>query len=88
MTEKQIVVKNRAGIHARPAAMIVQTAGQFDSKVFFKKDHEEINAKSIMGVITLGAAYNSEIVISAEGSDEAEAVEAIAKLFETRFEEE
>ena len=88
MTEKVITVKNRAGIHARPAAMIVQTAGQFGSRIFFKKDNEEINAKSIMGVITLGASYNSQITISAEGDDEADAVEAIASLFENRFEEE
>ena len=88
MTEKIIIVKNRAGIHARPAAMIVQTAGQYSSQIFFKKDHEEINAKSIMGVITLGAAYNSEITITAEGEDEQNAVEAIARLFENRFEEE
>lgn len=88
MTEKVIVVKNRAGIHARPAAMIVQTAGRYDARIFFKKDHEEINAKSIMGVITLGAAYNTEITISADGEDEEDAVTAIARLFETRFEEE
>ncbi len=88
MTEKVIVVKNRAGIHARPAAMIVQTAGQYDSRIYFKKDNEEINAKSIMGVITLGAVYNTEIIISAEGDDENEAVDALARLFENRFEEE
>ncbi|MGI9255870.1 MAG: HPr family phosphocarrier protein [Salinispira sp.] len=88
MTEKTIVVKNRAGIHARPAAMIVQTAGKYNSSIFFRKDHEEINAKSIMGVITLGAGYNTEIIITAQGDDEADAVEAIAHLFETRFEEE
>ncbi len=88
MTEKLITVKNRAGIHARPAAMIVQTAGQFDSRIYFKKDNEEINAKSIMGVITLGAAYNTEIIISADGDDEQDAVEAITRLFESRFEEE
>lgn len=88
MTEKIIVVKNRAGIHARPAAMIVQTAGKYRSSIFFKKDHEEINAKSIMGVITLGAGYNTEIILTAQGEDEEAAVEAIARLFETRFEEE
>ena len=88
MTEKVIVVKNRAGIHARPAAMIVQTADQYHSRILFKKEHEEVDAKSIMGVITLGATFNSKITISAEGNDEQIAVEAIARLFETCFEEE
>lgn len=88
MTEKLVTVKNRAGIHARPAALIVQTAGKFKSKIFFKSEEEEINAKSIMGIITLGASYNSNIRITAEGEDEEDAVEALAQLFEKRFEEE
>lgn len=87
MKEEKVVVKNRAGIHARPAALIVQTAGKFQSKILFKKETEEINAKSIMGIITLGAAFNTEILICAEGADENEAVDALAKLFANRFEE-
>jgi len=87
MTEKDVVVRNRAGIHARPAALIVQTASQYAAQIEFKNDHETINAKSIMGIITLGASYNSTITISADGEDEAEAVERLAQLFENRFEE-
>ena len=87
MTEREIVIKNRAGIHARPAALIVQTANQFDSQIFLEKDGDRINSKSIMGIITLGAAYNTTLKILADGSDEAEAVEAIATLFENKFEE-
>jgi phosphocarrier protein len=87
MKQQSVVVKNRAGIHARPAALIVQTAGRFQSNIMFLRENEEINAKSIMGIITLGAGYNSEILISAEGPDETEAVEALAGLFERRFEE-
>ncbi len=87
MKEEKVVVKNRAGIHARPAALIVQTAGKFKSKILFKKENEEINAKSIMGIITLGAAYNTEIMVCAEGPDENDAVAALARLFENRFEE-
>ena len=82
------VVKNRAGVHARPASLIVQTAGQFESNIFFEKESEKINAKSIMGILTMGAAYNTHLDITAEGPDEQEAAEAIHKLFETRFEEE
>lgn len=88
MVSKEVVIKNRAGIHARPAAMIVQTANEFDSQIFLEKDDNRINSKSIMGIITLGASYNSKLLVVAEGEDEAEAVEAIARLFENRFEEE
>lgn len=88
MVEKQITVKNRAGIHARPAALIVQTAGKFESQIQIAKDSEEINAKSIMGIITLGAGYDTELKISADGPDEQEAVDALVRLFDNRFEEE
>lgn len=88
MTEREVTIKNRAGIHARPAALIVQTASRFKSKILLQKDNEQINGKSIMGIITLGAGYNTPIRIIAEGADEQEAVEAVAKLFENRFEEE
>ncbi len=88
MIERDVTVTNRAGIHARPAALIVQTAGKYQSQIMFTKDGEEINAKSIMGIITLGAAYQSVITIRAEGSDEQDAVDALATLFDKRFEEE
>jgi phosphocarrier protein len=88
MKNKKIRIKNRAGIHARPAALLVQTANSFDSQIYLEKDSERINGKSIMGIITLGATYNSEINIVAEGEDEDQAVDAIAKLFEKKFEEE
>jgi phosphocarrier protein HPr len=88
MVEKLTVILNRAGIHARPAALIVQAAGKFKSKITLKKGEDSINGKSIMGIITLGAGYETEIRIIAEGEDEAEAVEAIDRLFRNRFEEE
>lgn len=88
MKQKTTTIKNRAGIHARPAALIVQTASQFESNIYLEKDTEKINAKSIMGIITLGASYKTDIIVSAEGSDESEAVDAIAALFEKKFEEE
>ncbi|MBA7534757.1 Phosphocarrier protein HPr [subsurface metagenome] len=87
MTEKKITITNRAGIHARPAALLVQTANQFESQIFLEKEAEKVNGKSIMGIITLGASYNSEINIVADGDDEKEAVEAIANLFKKKFEE-
>lgn len=88
MIEKKITITNRAGIHARPAAMLVQTANQFTSDIYFEKDSERINGKSIMGIITLGATFDSELNIVADGDDEAEAVDAIARLFVTKFQEE
>lgn len=86
MVEKEVVIKNRAGIHARPAALIVQTAGNYSSEIFFEKDSERINGKSILGVITLGASYNTKLKVIADGDDENDALNAIVELFENRFE--
>ncbi len=88
MISKKVKIINRAGIHARPAALLVQTANEYDSQIFLEKDSEKINGKSIMGIITLGATYESEINIIAEGNDEEQAVQAIATLFENKFQEE
>ncbi|MGI6466809.1 MAG: HPr family phosphocarrier protein [Sphaerochaetaceae bacterium] len=87
MVEREVEVQNRAGIHARPAALIVKVANQFESKIYMEKDQMRINGKSIMGIITLGAAYKSRLKISAEGPDEVEAADAIENLFNNRFEE-
>ncbi|MFO7848859.1 MAG: HPr family phosphocarrier protein [Spirochaetia bacterium] len=88
MTKKKVTIKNRAGIHARPAALIVNTANEYESEIYLEKDQTRINGKSIMGIITLGAGYNSEINVIADGNDEGDAVDAIVSLFENRFEEE
>ena len=88
MTERTIKVINRAGIHARPSALLVQTTKNFKSNVFIQKGSDHINAKSIMGIITLGASYGTELKIIAEGEDEESAVETLVKLFESKFEEE
>ena len=87
MTQETVTIKNRAGIHARPAALIVKTANEYDSEIFLEHDNMRINAKSIMGIITLGANYKSVIQVIAEGDDEEEVVSAIVRLFENRFEE-
>jgi phosphocarrier protein len=88
MYEKTVRVINRAGVHARPAALLVQAAKDYTCEIYMERDSDKINGKSIMGIITLGAAYGAEIRISADGEDEQEAVEALARLFETKFEEE
>ena len=87
MVEKTVTIRNRAGMHARPAALLVQKANQFKSNIYLEKDGERVNAKSIMGIITLGATYNTVLKIIAEGVDAKEAVEALAELFEKKFEE-
>ena len=88
MTEQLVTIKNRAGIHARPAAMVVQLTKDLECSIYLEKDKDRINAKSIMGIITLGASYGTELRIVAEGDDEEEAVAALAHLFEAKFEEE
>jgi len=88
MIERKVKVANRAGIHARPSAILVQNTKNFRSSIFFQKGSTKINAKSIMGIITLGAGYGSEITIYADGEDEEQAVEILVKLFESKFEEE
>lgn len=88
MVEKLLTVKNRAGIHARPAAIIAQTANKFECEVMLARDDTTINAKSIMGVITMAAGYNTVLTLRTEGTDEKEAADAIEALFNSKFEEE
>ena len=88
MTERIVTIRNRAGIHARPAALLVKTASAFKAQIFIEKDGERVNGKSIMGVITLGATYQSQLRVIADGPDELAALDAIERLFENRFEEE
>lgn len=87
MIEKILTVKNRAGIHARPASLIAQLANKFQSEITLEKDSIAVNAKSIMGVITMAAGYNTTINLKVEGNDEQDAANAIEKLFEGKFEE-
>lgn len=87
MIRKTLKIKNRAGIHARPASLIVRTANNFSSELTMEKGTLHVNAKSIMGIIMMAASYNTEITLCADGKDEAEAVAAIEALFENKFEE-
>ena len=87
MVEKEVIVKNRAGIHTRPAALIVKLAAKYKSEVFLIRDGYSINAKSIIGVMTLAAEQGARITLSTDGIDEIQAAEGIAELFETGFNE-
>lgn len=85
MTEKNVTVTNPLGVHARPSAMIVQTASKFSSDIWLIKDGREVNAKSMLGVMTLAAEMGSLVTIRADGSDEERAVDALVRVFEMRF---
>ncbi|MFA6844483.1 MAG: HPr family phosphocarrier protein [Sphaerochaetaceae bacterium] len=87
MVERVLTIANRAGIHARPAANIVKTANSFKSELTFIKDTMTVNGKSIMGIITLGAPYQTKITMRTVGPDEEAMADAIEHLFENRFEE-
>ena len=77
LVKKEIVVKNKQGLHARPAALFVQIANKFDSRITVTRDKEEVNGKSIMGILMLGAEKDSIIIIEADGQD---ALVALAEL--------
>lgn len=74
------MVRNKQGLHARPAALFVQVANRFDSRITVAKDGEVVNGKSIMGILMLGAAKGSEIIIEANGDDAEEALLELEKL--------
>lgn len=77
MLEKQVKVKLKTGLQARPAALFVQEANRFSSDIFLEKDGKKVNAKSIMGLMSLAISSGSEVGLIANGSDEAEAIEAL-----------
>lgn len=87
MTRKEIKITNELGIHARPAGLIAGTASRFACEIKIIKDKLEVNAKSIMGIMTLAAGKGSTIRIVASGPDEVRAVEAINALFVKKFDE-
>lgn len=87
MTEREMEIVNRLGLHARAAAKLVHTSSRFDSQIWLVKDGEEVDAKSILGLLLLAAAQGSRVVVRCDGEDEAEALSAIARLIEGGFEE-
>ena len=85
MVEREVMIANRAGVHARPAALLVRTANRFQADIYLEKDGERVNGKSIMGIIALGAAYRTTLRVIATGADETEAVEALVRLVDSKF---
>jgi phosphocarrier protein len=85
MTQQQVEIINRLGLHARAAAKLVHTANGFRSQVYVGTGEEEVNAKSILGLLTLAATKGTPLTVRAEGDDEEEAVRAVVTLFQDRF---
>ena len=84
---REMVVTNKLGMHARPAAMFVKTANRFDCEVFVEKDGEKVNGKSIMGLMMLAAGPGSKLTVEATGPDAKAAVAEIEALIEQKFNE-
>jgi phosphotransferase system HPr (HPr) family protein len=87
MPKKDFTILNKLGIHARPAAQFVKTANRFQSDIFVEKDGEEVDGKSIMGLMMLAAGHGSVISVTADGVDADAALDAIADLINRKFEE-
>ena len=87
MLEVRVTIRNRAGLHTRPAATLVKTAARFQAEFFILKDSLEINGKSIIGVMTLAAEQGAQLLLRFEGPDENEAAATVVGLFERGFDE-
>jgi len=87
MAKKDFTILNKLGIHARPAAQFVKTANRFQCDIFVEKDGEEVDGKSIMGLMMLAAGHGSVISVNADGTDADAALAAIGDLIERKFEE-
>lgn len=87
MFVKDVVVQNQVGLHARPATFFIQKANEFKSSIWVEKEERRVNAKSLLGVLSLGIVGNTAIRVIADGVDEEAAVEALVKLVESGFAE-
>jgi phosphocarrier protein len=85
MPERKVQIVNKAGLHARPAAEIVKLAAKYSSDITVSRDDLEVNGKSIMGVMMLAAECGATLQLKAEGPDAGEAIDALAKLIESKF---
>ena len=84
---KDVVVQNKVGLHARPATFFIQKANEFKSSIWVEKEERRVNAKSLLGVLSLGIVGGTAIKIIADGADEAAAVDALVALVESGFAE-
>jgi len=85
MQQEEFIIQNRVGLHARPAAILVQTANKFKSNISVEKDGKKVSAKSILGVLSLGVEKGTTVSVTIEGEDEEKAMEAVGELVVNRF---
>ena len=85
MLVKEVLVQNQVGLHARPATFFIQKANEYKSSIWVEKEERRVNAKSLLGVLSLGIVGNTKIKIIADGSDENEAVESLVNLVQSGF---
>ncbi|MFN2257175.1 MAG: HPr family phosphocarrier protein [Desulfuromonadaceae bacterium] len=83
--ERELIIQNRLGLHARAAAQFVQLANQYSSEIFIEKDGEEVNGKSIMGILMLAAPKGTVIVLRSRGDDAPDALDALQALIDDKF---
>lgn len=88
MREIEVVIKNKLGLHARAAAILVESISRYSAEVTIVKDGQEVDGKSIMGVMTLAAGIGTELIIKADGEDEHEVLKRVEELVERKFDEE
>lgn len=87
MYVREVVVQNQVGLHARPATFFIQKANEFKSSIWIEKEERRVNAKSLLGVLSLGTTGGTKIQIIADGPDETQAVDGLVKLVESGFTE-
>ncbi len=87
MFSKEVVVQNQIGLHARPATFFIQRANEFKASIWVEKEERKVNAKSLLGVLSLGITKGTTISIISDGSDEEEAVNTLVGLIESNFAE-
>ena len=87
MVTRNVKVENRAGVHMRPSTLITKTSHEFKSDIFILYNNVRVNARSVMGILSMAAMYGAELTIEAIGEDEVEALNAIETLFTTKFAE-
>ena len=87
MITKEVIIENQVGLHARPATFFIQKANEFKSSIWVEKDDRRVNAKSLLGVLSLGIVKGTTVTIIADGADEEQAIDAIKTLVAANFAE-
>lgn len=87
MVTKEVVINNQVGLHARPATFFIQKANEFKSSIWIEKEDRRVNAKSLLGVLSLGIVKGTSVKLIADGADDANAIETLAELIASDFTE-